>query len=363
MHRTQFLPLVFSLFLTNLTQAEVVNVIEIRYEVFVENTDSLNSYKYNLPYEAYHVISPNKVLTLNKYSADVDEVHLYNLDELLDYRCYIKAEGEESVAVKSPLQQIPTLVTGNNDETRYQIAGMICRKYEILHKNTTVEIYTTDSFGVDFTPFSQIGGYAMQYTFVDDVYGRVTYAAKSILPTVVDSSFLSLDNFRVTEEAFPDDIRSSFDEEIVARESNSLFKLNKKKISYKFKLNNRLKIDEKSNQDSMVVFAIGGNQKYGPADLELISGLLDFSKNKKVKFYHFAFRGTYTKKEMESIEAIGFDLAYLKDFLLTKLKVKYYPTYVLLDKNRRVVKYKIGTSAEMLSSFSEKILQLSKEDI
>lgn len=344
-----------------MTQAEVVNVIEIRYEVFVENTDSLNSYKYNLPYEAFHVVSPNKVLTMNKYAADVDEVHLYHLDDLLDYRCYIKDAGEENVAVKSPLQQIPTLVTNNNDETRYQIAGMICKKFEILHKNTTVEIYTTDSFGVDFTPFSQIGGYAMQYTFVDDVYGRVTYAAKSIFPTVVDASYLSVDDYKITDEAFPADVRTNLDEQIVANESNSLFKLSKKKISYKFKLSNKRKVSEESNPDSLVIFAIGGNQKYGPFELELLSSLLDFAADKKVKFYHFTYSRTYTKREIENMESLGIYSANLKDFLVSKLKVKYYPTYVLLDKNRRVVKYKIGTSAQMLSSFTEKILQLTAE--
>lgn len=361
-YKTFIALIVLTFFLPNLVYAEPVNVIEIRYEVYVENTDSLNSYKYNLPYEAFHVVSPNKVLTLNKYAADLDEVHLYNLDDLLDYRCYIKEEGEESIAVKTPLQLIPTLVTNNNDETRYQVAGMICKKYEILHKNTKVEIYTTDSFGVDFTPFSQLGGYAMQYTFVDDVYGRVTYAAKSIFPTIVDESVLSVDKYKITEELFPEDVRTSLDEEIVANESSSLFKLNKKKISYKFKLHNKIKINEQSNQDSMVVFAIGGNQKYGPFELELLSSLLDFSANKKVKFYHFTYRGTYTKKESQELQALGINAANLSDFLVSKLKVKYYPTYILLDKNRRVVKYKIGTSSDMLASFTEKIMDLSKDD-
>lgn len=342
-------------------RANGIHVIEIRYEVYVENTDSLSSYKYNLPYEAYHIVSPNNVLTQNKYAADLDEVHLYNLDELLDYRCYIKAEGE-SIAVKKPLQQIPTLVSNTNDEKLYQIAGMLCKKYEIIYKNTTVEIYTTDSFGVDFTPFSQISGYAMQYTFVDDVYGRVTYAAKSIFPTIVDSSAFSIADFKITEDAFPDELRTSFDDIIIAKESHSLFKLNKKKISYRFKLSDKTKIDEKVGQDSMIIFAIGGFQKFGPVELDLLSGLTNFCKDKKVKFYHFAFKGTYSKNEIQNVQDIGFNLAYLKDLLLTKLKVKYYPTYILLDKDRRVVKYKIGTNSDMLSSFTEKILQITNEE-
>ena len=354
--------IIITLFLYTKSLAEEVNVIEIRYEVFVENTDSLNSYKYNLPYEAFHIVSPSNVLTLNKYAADVDEVHLYDLDELLDYRCYIKPEGE-SLAVKSPYQQIPTLVTNNNDERTYQIAGMLCKRYEILYKNKTIEIYTTDSFGVNFTPFSQISGYAMQYTFIDDVYGKVTYVAKSIFPTILDASAFSLDEFRITEEAFPDDVRSPFDDLIVAKESNSLFKLNRKTISYKFKLNDRTKIDEEAHPDSMIVFAIGGFQKYSPLELDLITTMTDYCKDKKVKFYHFVFKGIYSKREMANIKAAGIDIAYLKDFLLTKLKVKYYPTYILLDKDRRVVKYKIGTDSEMLSSFKEKILQLTKEDL
>ena len=361
MYRSILTLIIILLWLPNLVQAEDVHVIEIRYDVFVQNTDSLSSYKYNLPYEAYHIVSPNKVLTLNKYAANVDEVHLYNLDDFIDYRCYLKEEGE-NIAVKSPLQQIPTLVTNNNDETRYQIAGMLCEKYEILHKNTTVEIFTTNSFGVDFTPFSKIKGYAMQYSFVDDVYGRVTYVARSIIPTTVDAAVLSVDKFKITEEIFPDELRSSLDEIIVAKESNSLFKLNKKNISYNFRLTNKTKVNEESSQDSVIVFSIGGSQVYNSLELNLLSSLVDFSKNKKVKFYHFTYRGTYTKKEIREIEAIGFNVAYLKDFLLGKLKVKYYPTYVLLDKNRRVVKYKIGTSAEMLSSFSDKILQLTNED-
>lgn len=361
MYKTLTSLIILFLFQLSWIKAETINVIEINYEVFVENTDSLNSYKYNLPYEAFHIVSPNNVLTLNKYAADVDEVHLYNLDEFVDYRCYIKEEGE-SLAVKSPFKQIPTLITNNNDETRYQIAGMLCKRYEILYKNKTIEIYTTDSFGVNFTPFSQISGYAMQYTFIDDVYGKVTYVAKSIYPTVLDASAFSLDAFKVTENAFPDDVRSPFDELIVAKESSSLFKLNKKTLSYKFKLNDRNKIDEKAHPDSMIVFAIGGFQKYSPIELDLLSTMTDYCENKKVKFYHFTFKGIYSKREIEAINEIGIDIAYLKDLLLTKFKVKYYPTYILLDKNRRVVKYKIGTDSEMLSTFKDKILQLTKED-
>jgi len=339
---------------------EDIHVIEIRYEVYVENVDSLSSYKYNLPYEAIHVVSPDKIITLNKYAADVDEFHLYDLKESLDYRFYLKDDGQ-NVAVKSPLQQIPTLVTGNNDERRYQIAGMLCKRYEMQYKDTTIEIYTTDSFGVNFTPFSQVSGYAMQYTFVDEVYGKVTYKAKSIYPTLVSNQAFSLESFEITDELFPADVRSSFDEAIVSKESVSLFKLNKKKISYNFKLVNREKIDEKMDQEKMVVFAVGGVHKYNAVERDLLAGLIAFGKNNNVQFYYFTQRYIHTKKEISQLEDIGFKVAFLKDVILSRFKIEYFPTYILLDKDRKVVKYKINTNSEMLSDFSKKIIQLNQD--
>jgi len=337
-----------------------IHVIEITYQVFVENLDSLSSYKYKLPYESVHIVSPDKVLTLNKYAADVDEIHLYYLNELLDFQLFLKDAGQP-VAVKNRMQQIPTLVTNSIDERVYQIAGMLCKRYEIIYKNTTVEIYTTDSFGVNFSPFTQVSGYAMQYTFIDEVYGRVTYQAKSIFPTMATKQTFSIDDYNVRTEVFPEDLRSQFDEDIIVKESTSLFKLNRKKISYKFKLRNREKIDDKMDADKLVVFIVGGTHKYNAMEKDLLSGLLDFGKNKDVRFYFFALKSDYTKKEMMQLEEIGLEVAYLRDVILSKYKVEYYPTYILLDRDRRVVKYKIGTSAEMLSSFSNKISALDRD--
>jgi len=227
--------LIFTLLVTvstlvNLCAEEFINVVEIKYEVFVENIDNHSTFQYNLPYETFHIVSPDRILTLNKYAADVDEVHLYDLTENFDYQVFLKGNNE-GIAVKSPLSPIPTLVTNKTDDQIYQIGGMRCKKYEIILQDKPVEIYTTDVFGVNFTPFSQIQGYAMQYTFVDDVYGKVTYVAKSIYPTVTSESTFSLDGFRITDEVFPQDLRNPIDETLIAKESKSLFKLNKRNIT------------------------------------------------------------------------------------------------------------------------------------
>ncbi len=338
---------------------EGVNVIEIRYEVFVENTDSIGSYKYKLPYETYHVVSPDKILTLNKYAADIDEVHMFDLNEDIDYRLYFLQEAE-NLAAQSPIQRIPTLVTNSNDEKLYQIGGMLCKRYEIVYKNSTIEIYTTDTFGVNFTPFTQVSGYAMQYSFIDEVYGRVTYVARSISPSIVDPAIYSLNGYKITDEVFPEDIRGSFDEVIVAQESSALFKLNKKQISYSFKLTDKTKIDEQTNKDSLVVFAMCGHHKYSGLEKELLSSLIQSVNNKRVKFYFFALRSSYSKSELAELQDLGFEVAFFKDVFLSKFKIEYYPTYILLDKNRKVIKYKIGTNSSMLSSFTNKILELNK---
>lgn len=349
---------VFCTLFFELRAAEDVNVIEIRYEVYVENSDSLSSYKYNLPYETFHIVSPDHVLTLNKYAADIDEVHVYDLVNGLDYQCYQKDE-KDKIAVKSPLAQIPTLVSNTNDEKLYQIGGMRCKKYEIIHNDTKIEIYTTDVFGVNFTPFSQVQGYAMQYTFVDDVYGRVTYVAKSIFPTVTDKSTFTLDDYRITDEVFPEDIRDSFDETIVTKESWSLFKLNKKKIGYKLKLADKTKVTEQSDADSLVVMAFCGFHKISSLEEELIGSMVEALEGKKVEFYLLGFKTDYEKDEIEKLEDIGLNFAYLKDLVLNRFKIKYYPTFILLDKNRKVIKYKIGINSKMLSTFTEKIIELN----
>jgi len=336
---------------------EEVNVIEIRYQVFVENADSLSSYKYKLPYETFHIVSPDKVVTMSKYAADIDEVHMYDLEDVLDYRFYFRENGE-NLAVKSPLQQIPTLVTNTDDEQRYQIGGMLCKRYEVVHKNSTIEIYTTDSFGVDFTPFSQVRGYAMQYSFIDDVYGRVTYIAQSIFPTVADASIFGLSNYKVTEKAFPEDLRNPLEELLVAKESSSLFKLNKKKINYKFKLTDKTKVDEETNKDNLVVFAVGGLHKYNGLEKDLLAGLIESVEGKKVKFYFFGLKSSYSRKEIVELEKLGFEVGYLRDVIMSKFKIEYFPTYVLMDKDRKVIKYKVGTNSQMLSSFAEKIIEL-----
>jgi len=353
-----FLLIIFSALHFELYAEEDVHVIEIRYEVYVENSDSVSSYKYNLPYETFHIVSPNHVKTLNKYAADIDEVHVYDLVNGLDYQCYFKGE-KEKIAVKSPLAQIPTLVSNTNDEKLYQIGGMRCKKYEIVHNDTKIEIYTTDVFGVNFTPFSQVQGYAMQYTFVDEVYGRVTYVAKSIFPTVIDKSTFTLDDYRVTDEIFPVDIRDSFQETIINKESWSLFKLNKKKIGYKLKLADKTKVTEQSDSDSLVVMAFCGFHKISPLEKELIGSMKEALQNKKVEFYLLGFKQDYAKDEIAELEEIGLHFAYLKDLVLNKFKIKYYPTFILLDKNRKVIKYKIGINSKMLSTFTEKIMELN----
>jgi len=357
--------LLFTLFvllstLSYLYAEDDVHVIEIRYEVYVENTDSLSSFQYNLPYEAYHVVSPDHILTLKKYAADVDEVHVYDLEHKIDYQCFLKLE-EQSIAVKNPLFQIPTLVSNDNDGRIYQIGGMRCKKYEILHKGEPIEIYTTDVFGVDFTPFSQVQGYAMQYTFIDDVYGKVTYVAKSILPGVISKSTFSLDGFKITDKIYPEDLRNPIEKTLIAKESKSLFKLNKKKIGYQFRLANKSKVTNESNPDNLVVIAVCGFHKLSSMDNELMKGMINSLENKNVDFYYFATKHAYSKAEISALEATGFEVAFLKDLFLSKFKVDYFPTYILLDKNRKVVKYKIGTDSNMLSSFGEKIIELSED--
>jgi len=80
-----------------------------------------------------------------------------------------------------------------------------------------------------------------------------------------------------------------------------------------------------------------------------------------VKFYYFGLKHEYTKNEIEDLNKIGFDVAHLRDVIMSKFKIDYYPTYILLDKNRKVIKYKIGTNKSMLSSFAKKISELSND--
>ncbi len=340
--------------------AEDVHVVEIRYEIYVENEDKLSTFQYKLPYETFHIVSKDHILTLNKFAADVDEVHIYDLANKLDYQCFLKGENQ-SIAVKSPLSQIPTLVTDQSDDQIYQIGGTRCQRYEILHKGKPIEIYTTDVFGVDFTPFSQVQGYAMQYTFVDEVYGKVTYIAKSIYPTTTSESTFSLEGFQVTDKLFSQDKRNSIDERLISKESKSLFKLNKKNVDYKFKLTDKSIVSNKSNPKSLVMMTICDYHKLGPIDFELMKNLISSMEDKNVNFYLFAQELHYSKEEIAALESIGFQVAYIKDLILNKFKIDYFPTHILLDKDRKVIKYKIGTNSEMLSTFSEKIIELSDD--
>lgn len=84
-------------------------------------------------------------------------------------------------------------------------------------------------------------------------------------------------------------------------------------------------------------------------------------EDKNVNFYLFAQELHYSKEEIAALESIGFQVAYIKDLILNKFKIDYFPTHILLDKDRKVIKYKIGTNSEMLSTFSEKIIELSDD--
>jgi|GEM_PF-3351933 len=360
MNKLVFVLILLGTVLVQLRAEKSIHAVEIRYEVYVENKDNHSTFQYNLPYETFHVVSPDRVLTLNKYAADVDEIHLYDLSNKLDYQCFMKGQGQ-NIAVQSPLSPISSLIINKNDDQIYQIGGMRCKKYEILVKNELVEIYTTDVFGVNFTPFSEIKGYAMQYTFVDDVYGKVTYVAKSIYPTTYDESTFSLEGFQIKQEVFPQDLRNTIDETLIAKESKSLFKLNKKNIDYKFKLANKAIITNNSNPNNLAVFTVCGFHKLRPIDIDLMKSLIYTMRDKNVDFYFFANKRDYSKTEIEELQDAGFKVAYLKDLILSKFKIDYFPTYILLDKDRKVIKYKIGTDSDMLSEFTDKILELNDD--
>ena len=346
--------------LTHLFANDDVHVIEIRYAVFVENTDSLSSFQYNLPYETIHIVSPDRILTMNKYAADVDETHIYDLENKFTYQCFFK-DGDQGIAAKSPMTKIPSLVTDKSDDKTYQIGGMQCKRYEILVQDKLAEIFTTDAFGINFTPFSQVQGYAMQYSFVDEVYGKVTYVAKSIYPTLISAATFSLDGFQITDEIFPQDLRNPVDEVLITKESKSLFKLNKKDIDYKFKLVDKSIVTDESNPNNLTVMAICGFFKLSSFDVGLMKDLIGSLEGKNVDFYYFAKKNEYSDTEIDDLENAGFKVAYLKDLLMSKFKIDYFPTFILLDKDRKVIKYKIGMDSDMLSTFGKKILELNDD--
>lgn len=328
-------------------QEQDVHALKIKYQIFVENIDSLEVYKYAFPYEEVHYVASDKILSVQKFNDDQEgNLKIYDLKEQNYFSCFLNNIGEK-IAAKLPFQNIVNILEKKEAIKKYQIAGMPCERYAASHQGVLLEIFTTDIFGIDFCPLSKTSGYAMQYSYFDPQFGKITYLATEVLPTKVDYNLFSIEEFKIQRGMFETE-QSKWNSEIVKHESSSFYSLFNKKIKYKLKSVDGRTINPDTQKGTVSILMFRGYLNLGAVEKDVYLNFKQKYSDKNIDFFPIVFSESLHFESYKDLKRLNLNPVLSKNKLTTQFKVEYYPTVIIIDGENKVSYYRIGFDSDLI---------------
>ena len=328
-----------------------IYALKINYQVFVEHTDSLELYKFSLPYQEVHFVSSNKILSVQKFNDNNEgNLKIYDLEDENSFSCFVDNRGDK-VAAREPFKNVLKIQGKKISQKKYQIAGMPCEVYEVTHQGKTLEMFTTDIFGIDFCPMTKSIGYALQYSYVHPQFGKVTYIATEVIPTKVANGLFSLEEFRIQRGEFETE-KSNWNEKVIQYESSKLYDLYDKAINFKLRTFEEAKITSEEQKGKISILIFRGYLNFGAAERELYENLLKKYKEDKLNMFPVFYGSNINLNVLKQFSALGMTPVWNTTKLSNQFKINYFPTIVLLDKHNKVKFYRIGFNTELFEDLN-----------
>ena len=158
--------------------------IIIEYEMIVHRQNPLLDKKF--------FYSDGLILTFNDKKARIDKLgsgllqqyELYTYQKNHYYQC-VSGFGDKKYYRHSR----NFLEIKHISDSTYQVLGVTCKKATGERESKKIEVFYTESFGIEFHPNLHIDGIALRYTIDDPYFGKITYQAISITVEEIPNSF------------------------------------------------------------------------------------------------------------------------------------------------------------------------------
>ncbi len=245
---------------------------------------------------------------------------------------------EEKFAITIPAEQLPDIGELTFHEETKQIAGYTCQKATAPMGGEEMVIYYTKAIGVNFCPYIDFNGFALEYELVMP-YGKVKYTATETLLQSIDNSFVRppVGYKAVT----PDEFNAEMVKKMQKKEGVTAEGFVKKDI------NGHL-IDLEDLQGKVVVINFWFTACM-PCQIEipLLNELKAEMAGKDVTFLAATFDDVNTIVPFLQTHPFNYTIIPNARDMVLRYEVFVYPTTMVLDKTGKVVDSRMGGSSKI----------------
>lgn len=182
-------------FLTSISFFLVFNVraeIIIEYRVIPHKKNLFIDERLALPYTVILSLSEKAARMQKVGQGNTTGFDLYKFEKDFYYTCLDFMGNKKAYKLERQLFEITSIY-----DTVYNILGTPCKKAIGEMRDSKIEIYYTEIYGIGFHPKAKISGIPLLYTVDHEVFDKVTYEAINITVTEIDDDMFTLKGFEV----------------------------------------------------------------------------------------------------------------------------------------------------------------------